>query len=228
VCKKCLNEKIDFLQFYPAKEYLKLKKNDEIIHDSNNEELNKDKTQENPIILLNKKRKYDDVISQSSFKDNHKKKISNELTGENYERRKEINIKEIILNDTLKDKEKDSSEFCKMKLYLDSTSQNKEENDKNINILKNKKDIFIDLKNFYHALCRCSKCKIRYSNAGIEFISFPDFIQDWESRTLIEDKLNKEAEEETTQNQTLISNINNFNFLETKNIQNLPVEKVQF
>ena len=65
-----------------------------------------------------------------------------------------------------------------------------------------------------------------YKANGIEFISDPNFYDDWSKRELIEEVLNKEAEEETLDNQNLISDINNVNIFNTSTVKNLTMEKV--
>jgi hypothetical protein len=208
--------------FYPEGEFLKLKVNEEPKLNEVEVEIidDKDEEKEHSITPM-KKRKYDEAFSETKNTISINKKISNEDCENKEERRKVNNFKEICQTNYEKEKEEENNQFCKLRAYMDLKS------DDHINENKLKdKDIFINLKKFYHILCKCSKCKEKYSHSRIEFITSSNFLEDWESRTLIEDKLNKQAEEETNENKNLVTDINNINMFESGKIKSLPVEKV--
>jgi hypothetical protein len=94
-------------------------------------------------------------------------------------------------------------------------------------ITKEFKDTYCDITEFLNSLCKCEKCKEIYSKNNLEFLLKEDFIRDWQNRELIQDVLDREAEEKTPENIDFISKLGSedtlFNYPE---IKNLPMEKV--
>lgn len=213
-----------------------MEKKDEIILQSDKTEIIQPENSKSENVspnCSNKKRKFYEAFPETkNCGDNLGKRI---LTDQNYETEiKVIETKNIEISP-----QKDE-EICKLKMfkkikgtYSNENSESKFENTEN-NIPSNSyihditnKDIFVDINNFISSLCLCQTCKTLYKSYQVEFLGMPEFLEDWDKRELIEEVLNKEAGEESPDNQNLISDINNSNIFGMSKIKSLPIEKVR-
>jgi hypothetical protein len=85
----------------------------------------------------------------------------------------------------------------------------------------------IDFNRFFKILCKCEKCSQLYSDRNISFISKKEeFIDDWNNRELLEDKLDKQANLDNEENRDIISKIDNFDINMLPEVRVMPIEKV--
>jgi len=212
ICKNCLENKLNFLKFYPSKEFvinvndlntntIDVLKNDEITFGNIKD------VEEKP--CTDKKRKFEEAFPDDKFLPSEKKLENNvnEVTI--------INSKELIEGSILKDN-LENPQFCKLEFYK-----------KMQNVLIDEKDLFVDIKYFYNILCKCLNCKDLYRNNNVEFIIEDNFLEDITNRNLIEDQLNNEAEEENKDNEKVISNLDDCDIFNIGEVRDLPIEKVK-
>jgi len=94
-------------------------------------------------------------------------------------------------------------------------------------IFENNKDIVVDLERFYNIICKCDSCLNLYREKNISFISSKrDFLDDWNNRELLEDKLNKQVNEDNEENREILGNIDNIEMNMLPEIREMPIEKV--
>jgi hypothetical protein len=90
-------------------------------------------------------------------------------------------------------------------------------------------DILVDMNRFFETLCKCEKCSELYSDKNISFISSKEqFIDDWNNRELLEDKLDEQANLDNEENREIISKIDNFDINMLPEVREMPIEKVNF
>lgn len=166
-----------------------------------------------------RKRRFDEAFTDNDKSNNkegplakkYKKEDENESPNHNHN---------IVLKPYLNSEGKDS-EKCILNLNSNDIKIYTETFEKYKN-----KDIFVNYQQLYNLICKCSTCQDMYNSLKVGFLADTNFCSDWNSRTLMEDKLNKEANEETVENNQLIENIENVDFMNIGSVKNLPVEKV--
>lgn len=88
-------------------------------------------------------------------------------------------------------------------------------------------DILVDITRFFNLLCKCEKCQKLYCDKNISFLSSKEeFIDDWDNRQLLEDKLDEQANLDNEENREIMSKIDNFNVNLLPEVREMPIEKV--
>jgi hypothetical protein len=225
-----------------------LEKKDEIIINSEKKEnehtdisKNENQSENASPNCSNRKRKYHEAFPEIiNSEDNLGKRLLGDQSNDNEIKIIEINeIKNSEILPQENSKIQAEGEICKYEIYKnnkcfpkinsESILENTEIHQTHFTNLDNisNKDIFVDIKNLISTLCYCHICKDLYKSYHVEFLGEPNFFEDWDKRELIEEVLNKEAGEESPDNQNLISDINNSNIFGMSKIKSLPMEKVR-
>ena len=181
---------------------------------------------------INEKDNYDDDIKiENIYSENENKKIeSKEEIYENIKRTcpfVDNDGKKKKLVDNQKEIENDPTIFKEETNICQNYMKKYEEENK---IIFGQKSIFdydmiIYIEKIIELLCKCKICNNLHDK--INYIFKNDFVEELNSRTLIEDKLKEEADIKREDNQNLITTINNSNYFGIGKIRSLPIEKVK-
>lgn len=91
-------------------------------------------------------------------------------------------------------------------------------------LIEHDNDIIISGENLERELCHCENCEKLYKEKKVDFLGEHCYTE-WSKRILFEEKINNELDENSEENKKIISDINNINMYQTKEINSLDVIK---
>ena len=91
-------------------------------------------------------------------------------------------------------------------------------------LIEHGNDIIISGEMLEKELCHCEKCEELYKEKKLNFLCGQCYTE-WSKRILFEEKINNELDENSEENKKIISDIDNMNMYQTKEIRSLDVMK---